>query len=299
MAIRKSDLNFIVDAVAFGCFLFMVATGVIMEYLLPPGSGQQVSIWGLDRHAWGDIHFWLAVVLLTTLALHVYLHWRWIVCVLRRRPSEGSGVRMSLGITALLALLAIALAPVFSPVERNTAAPDRAGPRWTMSEDVEEITGSMTLGEAAIQTGVAAGSLLTALALPADISRDERLGRLARDNGLSLADVREVLEQTRSASDADRNSAQPEGSRSTISSAERADASEHAAGSSPQAGGGAEIRGSMTLGDVVALTDVPLSHLIQRLGLPAGTPASERLGRLARQHGFTLVDVRDVVASYR
>jgi hypothetical protein len=165
MAIRKSDLNFIVDAVAFGCFLFMVATGVIMEYLLPPGSGQQVSIWGLDRHAWGDIHFWLAVVLLTTLALHVYLHWRWIVCVLRRRPSEGSGVRMSLGITALLALLAIALAPLFSPVERNTAAPDRAGPRWTMSEDVEEITGSMTLGEAAIQTGVAAGSLLTALAL--------------------------------------------------------------------------------------------------------------------------------------
>jgi len=299
MAMRKSDLNFMVDAVAFGCFVFMVATGVIMEYLLPPGSGQHVSIWGLDRHAWGDIHFWLAVVFLATLALHVYLHWRWIVCVLRRRPSDDSGTRVALGISALVALLAIALAPLVSPVERNTTASRANEARWSMSPGVEEIAGSMTLAEAADRAGVAVESLLGALRLPGEISRNERLGRLARDNGFTVADVREVLEGMTPASAGELDSAVSDATSRPIGYAKRDETAQHAAGSTAETGGGADIRGSMTLAEVVALTGVPVSHLTQELGLPAATPMGERLGRLARQYGFTLVDVRDVIASYR
>ena len=291
---RKSDLNFVVDAIAFACFVFMVATGVIMEYLLPPGSGQHVSIWGLDRHDWGGIHFWLAVVFLAALAVHVYLHWRWIVAVLRRRPSEGSGMRVGLGITALIALLAIALAPLLSPVERETTAVGQADRRWNLSAEIEEIQGAMTLSEVSAGIGVTVESLLNTLGLPRDIPADERLGRLARENGFSVAEVREALEQARSMGGAGHDAAQSVSLRGSASTAERADEREH----DPLVAGAAEIRGSMTLGEVITLTGVPLRYLVEQLGLPAGIPASERLGRLARQHGFTLVDVRDVVSSY-
>ena len=44
--------------------LSMVATGLILRFVLPAGSGRQaLTLWGWDRHDWGDTHFWLAVSL--------------------------------------------------------------------------------------------------------------------------------------------------------------------------------------------------------------------------------------------
>jgi hypothetical protein len=117
---KRSLLNFWVDTVAFVMFVFMVATGVIMEFLLPAGSGHATTIWSIDRHGWGAVHFWMSVVFLAALALHVYLHWRWIVAVLRGRPREGSGVRLGLGVLGLAALLALA---TLGPERRGGGAP--------------------------------------------------------------------------------------------------------------------------------------------------------------------------------
>ena len=115
---RKPTRNLIVDGLAFTGFLLLVTTGVLMRYVLPPGSGRRAAIWGLDRHGWGDLHFWIAVTFLLVLALHLVLHWRWIVSVLRGRPREGSGLRVGLGLTGLAAVVALALAPLLTPVER-------------------------------------------------------------------------------------------------------------------------------------------------------------------------------------
>jgi hypothetical protein len=122
--VRRPALNFVVDAIAFCGFVFMTASGVLLRFVLPPGSGHRMTIWGLDRHDWGGVHFWMAAALLGALSVHVLLHWKWIVCIVRGQPREGSGVRLALGIVGLVAVLALAAAPLVSRVER--AGPGRS-----------------------------------------------------------------------------------------------------------------------------------------------------------------------------
>ncbi len=116
---NRPRLNFLIDAVAFGAFVFLTTTGVLSRYVLPPGSGRYATLWGLDRHGWGNVHFWVAVLLLGTLALHIVLHWRWVVTMVRGQRSEAPGIRVALGVVGLLGLLGIAAAPLLAPVERT------------------------------------------------------------------------------------------------------------------------------------------------------------------------------------
>ena len=88
---KRLNANAAVDAIAFTGFVFLIATGVLMRYVLPPGSGWHTTVWGLSPHAWGEIHYWIAALFLATLTLHLALHRRWIVSLVRRRAQEGSG----------------------------------------------------------------------------------------------------------------------------------------------------------------------------------------------------------------
>jgi hypothetical protein len=130
---KRLTLYALVDAASFVLCVFMVATGFFLRYALPPGSGgvQGVGegwraserpitlVWGLTRHEWGNAHFWIAVALMVVLTLHLALHWRWIVNVIRGQPrAAGAGIRVVLGIVGLLALLTLAAAPFVAPRER-------------------------------------------------------------------------------------------------------------------------------------------------------------------------------------
>ncbi len=111
---RKHILNYIVDALALLIMLAMVVTGLWLKYVLPPGSrgGQGLPLWGLTRHDWGDVHFWLAVALAALVLLHVALHWGWVctwtaVCARagRRAPRAlGRGRKLVLGLVTLVVL---------------------------------------------------------------------------------------------------------------------------------------------------------------------------------------------------
>lgn len=185
---RRPTLNLLVDAAAFVGFVFLVSTGVLMRYVLPPGSGKRTVVWGLDRHDWGALHFWIAAAFLAVLALHLVLHGKWILSVLRGRPRQGSGGRVALGLVGLLAVLALAVGPLVSPVERI----EQAGPGPGQLERAA-LRGSMTLTDVERQTGVPAGYVLRELGLPADVSRDESLSRLARRHGFHVEDIRRIV----------------------------------------------------------------------------------------------------------
>jgi len=88
---KRSSLNFIVDLVSFLTLLGMVFTGFIMKYILPPGTGGRGSrlheglgrehikaLWSMTRHEWGGIHFYLALLFIILMAVHIILHWSWI-----------------------------------------------------------------------------------------------------------------------------------------------------------------------------------------------------------------------------
>ena len=92
---KRTNLNFIVDLVAFLDLLGLACTGFIMKYILPPGTGGRgrmlrggrgaehfgeeiKELWSMTRHEWGDIHFYLAVIFAVLMIVHIILHWSWI-----------------------------------------------------------------------------------------------------------------------------------------------------------------------------------------------------------------------------
>jgi len=191
---KRSNLNFIIDVIAFVGFVILTTTGVLMRYILPPGSGRYSTIWSFDRHQWGDLHFWISVVFFSILILHLVLHWRWIRCVVTGRPREGSGFRVGLGIVGLTTVTALALSPLLTPVERDFTSRGTSIYSNLKHERIS-ITGSMTLKEIEQTTGVPASYIVESLNLPESISIEEKLGRLKKRHGFEIRTVKEIVYQ--------------------------------------------------------------------------------------------------------
>jgi len=124
------------DGLSFAGFVFLVATGCVLHFVLPPGSGRLVGertgfraaqkptslLWGMTAHRWGSLHYWIAVVFMAVLAVHLLLHGRFLICLVKGRPSRASPIRAGLGVVGALFFFALAAAPFFSPkamVERR------------------------------------------------------------------------------------------------------------------------------------------------------------------------------------
>jgi hypothetical protein len=89
---KRTTMNFGVDLTCFINLLLLTATGAILRWALPPGSGgghgsgfrggrapaEVKDLLGLGRHDWGDVHFALAVLFVCLILVHLSLHWRWI-----------------------------------------------------------------------------------------------------------------------------------------------------------------------------------------------------------------------------
>lgn len=191
---KRTKLNLFIDAVAFSGFVVLTTTGVLMRYMLPPGSGHHSTIWSLDRHDWGGIHFWISVVFFSLLALHLVLHWRWILTVATGRPREGSGLRAGLGIIGLVAAVALAVSPLLSPVELYLNTKESSVFSSHKYEQIP-VRGSMTLRDLQETTGVPVDYVIKSLNLPESISTEEQLGTLKREYGFEINDVREAVKQ--------------------------------------------------------------------------------------------------------
>lgn len=140
---NRSYLNVGVDIAALVLFVFLASTGLLITFQLPPGSGgggvverplaltENVgrgfgrmgsqepikTVWGLSRHEWGDVHFWMATTMLGVIAVHLYLHCKWILAKLKPLGhGKYSRRRVIVSVIALVALLAVALAPHFAEV---------------------------------------------------------------------------------------------------------------------------------------------------------------------------------------
>jgi len=60
-----------------------------------------------------------------------------------------------------------------------------------------------------------------------------------------------------------------------------------------------EVYGSMNLINVSVKYNVPVSHIIKELDLPASTSGNEQLGRLRREYGFKMSDIELIIHNYR
>ncbi|MBX3354874.1 MAG: DUF4405 domain-containing protein [Phycisphaeraceae bacterium] len=112
---NRAVLNLLIDSIAAVILTALVATGYVLWFALPPGTNRTHELLGWLRHEWGELHFWLAAVLLAVLAVHVALHWRWLSMGLCKRLGLGSTVEGRPWLATVLALL-IAVMPLLATI---------------------------------------------------------------------------------------------------------------------------------------------------------------------------------------
>jgi hypothetical protein len=232
---KRTHVNGLIDALAFAAFLFLLSTGMVLLYQLPPGSGGRQGfgtghgasersvqlLWGWTRHEWGQIHYWTAYVLMAVLAVHLFLHWKWIVSVVRGKPTNASPYRLVLGSAGLVSVVLLTAIPMASPTSavRRSELQDRQMPQAgeplgsqldnrssngtgasnsESGDDSQSIRGSMTLQEISASSGMPVSEIVTKLGLPRDVDPNESAGRLLREHGLQMNDLRQVLRHSSS-----------------------------------------------------------------------------------------------------
>jgi len=84
---KRNTFNYIIDVLTFVVFLLLIITGLLIYYVLPPcGNCSGVSsdceaelkLWGLGRHSFGGIHFYLSLATIGLVVVHIALHWSWV-----------------------------------------------------------------------------------------------------------------------------------------------------------------------------------------------------------------------------
>ena len=75
---KRNTVNFIIDLLSLVVMWGLVTTGLLARYVMPPGTGHWLTLYGMNRHEWGTVHFWLAVGLCGLALVHVWLHWQWV-----------------------------------------------------------------------------------------------------------------------------------------------------------------------------------------------------------------------------
>ncbi len=81
----RTTINFIIDCIFALVMIALIWTGLVMRYLLPPGTGGRMNLWGWTRHEWGTVHFWIAVAAAVVLIVHVAMHWNWACLFVRKK----------------------------------------------------------------------------------------------------------------------------------------------------------------------------------------------------------------------
>jgi hypothetical protein len=224
---KRTHLNALIDALAFAAFLILLTTGLLLEYQLPPGSGGLQGhgtghgasgrsidlVMGWTRHEWGQIHYWIALAMMAVLTFHLLLHWKWIVCTVRGKPSTASGYRLTLGVVGLVFTVLLSAMPLLSAatsVSRDELRKGRTaqvlesdGVEGGSNSELHEmnddsIRGSMTLRQISSTSGVSVADLVTRLGLPPDVDVNTGAGRLMRQNGLTMSDLRKAINTSHS-----------------------------------------------------------------------------------------------------
>lgn len=103
--LKRTSANLLIDLLAAALFLGMAATGYLLYFPLPHGANRTLHLWGLARHQWGQVHFWLSVGFLSILLVHVALHWHWLVAMVCQRlgiQHRPAGLAAGCGLVAVL-----------------------------------------------------------------------------------------------------------------------------------------------------------------------------------------------------
>lgn len=192
------------------------------------GADTELVFMGLDRHQWGAIHMVLSILLIILLVLHIVFHWDQICCILKRMVKKKSG-RTITWIASVLVLIIFGILPFFiqptviqgishdghyranqnrnsnltqertldladttTITDRENQSPSEKNRKQHFEKQDIDIKGSMTLNEVAQKYKAPVSELAAHIKVPENYA-NERLGRLRKQYGFSMNDLREYI----------------------------------------------------------------------------------------------------------
>jgi hypothetical protein len=89
--------NWWIDAVLFSSALIAALSGVYFLYFPTGGyQGGRNPYYNIQilftRHTWDDLHTWGGIVMIAIAAIHLILHWPWVVNMTRRAYKDLAGI---------------------------------------------------------------------------------------------------------------------------------------------------------------------------------------------------------------
>lgn len=216
----KNKFNFWLDCISLVLMIVLVQTGVLMKYFLPPGSGHGpdggpgMTILGWNRHGWGAFHWWLAAGLIGMMALHLALHWPWLV---RMATSLGRGTGKAAtsvkrkhyqsGLGFVLILILVMAGPLVwagQNIQGSAVPHEHEHDDGRLHDSVsgvefphgdQRICGRLTLEQIARNTGIPGRVIIEKLNLPEDVATDTLMNQLGAQYGFSMPQLRDILNE--------------------------------------------------------------------------------------------------------
>jgi len=314
---KKSDWQYLVDTLLFLSVVGIALIGLLMGLVIPKGPTAPEStkyFLGLHRHQWSNIHFYLSIAFIVFVIIHILFSWKWIKNksqqIFKKRWNTAL-IFMAI-VSVLLIFLFWALYPRVPGAYEGygVRASERAKQQQLSDEGSSPsdekifyedgsvyvvITGQTSLKQAEKATGIPAKTLAAELGIPSNVSRDDTFGRLRKQYGFSLLEVRDVISDLLSREPA------PQEEKKRVQGEEEIQEGEHekklTRGISAEDQSGILITGRMTFYDIAKKTGLSARQIADELNLPSRVSLNETLGRLRRRYGFTVQDVRDAIAS--
>ena len=113
----KTDCKRIIDLALYLLFCALAGTGFLLAYRLPHGGGGGHTLFlGVGRHAWGEVHTWIAYATVIVGAIHLALNWQWLVKVAASKRAW----RLGLGVATGLLIVSLFLFVPTDPAVRGT-----------------------------------------------------------------------------------------------------------------------------------------------------------------------------------
>jgi hypothetical protein len=233
----REKINLFIDLLLTLALALIAGIGFLIKYILPPGrerilkygENKDLFFLGLDRHQWGSIHLVVAFVMLGLLVLHILLHWKTILCLVRKAIPRAWLRRSLWVIVGFLCLIFTLFAFFISPVQKGAedflhrhahSASVKPGINQNLratepekelaseatktdhdqehlhtGENHSSLNGRMTLADIAIQFRIPLDKVKQRLGLPAHVDSLETLGRLRKTYGFTMQQARERLEK--------------------------------------------------------------------------------------------------------
>jgi hypothetical protein len=321
---KKSDWQYLIDSLLFINIIGIVIIGFLLGLVIPQGPSVAESskyFFGLHRHDWGNIHFYLSIAFTALVIIHLIFSWKWITA--KAKQIFKSVWRTSLFLILFLAFLTPLLIWNFWPKYAETYTDyglwqrKRDFPLGSQGDNLPQegegyivVTGQITLADLEKATGIPTQSIIEKLDLPKRTKPDETIGQLRKRYGFQLQDVRDIITNllTVSFPTHKKMGTVPEEVVPVETSAVfeiqkevKADEEEHedkiTRGRLADDREAVLITGQMTLSDIEKQTGIQARRLAEELGLPSNASLNERIGRLRRMYQITIQDVRDVIST--